>query len=342
MQPSESEAPKILVIGPSWVGDMVMAQPLFAKLKQNNPQVSIDVLAPEWTKALLARMPEVNQALSMPIGHGELNLFARYHLAKSLRAKNYERAIVLPNSFKSALIPMWAKIPKRTGWLGECRLGVLTDKKKLDKAQFPLMVERFVALADLSQQTVSFSPPKLVADSTNASQLAEKFNINKEQPILSMCPGAEYGPAKRWPAPYFAKTANYFIEQGWQVCLLGSNKDDEIGQAIKKDSPKSINLIGKTALADAIDLISLSRAAITNDSGLMHIAAALSIPLVAIFGSSDPRFTPPMGEPIEIISLQLSCSPCFKRVCPLKHMNCLNQLQPEQVIKKTQNMVAAL
>ncbi len=138
---------KILVIGPSWVGDMMMSQSLYRTLKAEYPSAEIDVMAPAWCRPLLARMPEVNQALAMPLGHGALALGERRRLGHALRANGYDRAYVLPNSFKSALVPFFANVPQRTGWRGEMRYGLLNDLRVLDKAAFPLMVQRYVALA---------------------------------------------------------------------------------------------------------------------------------------------------------------------------------------------------
>lgn len=325
---------KILVVGPSWVGDMVMAQTLFMLLKQQDPFTQIDVLAPEWSRPLLERMPEVSRSLVMPIGHGQLRLGDRLQLGKKLQKEQYQQAIVLPNSWKSALIPFWANIPLRTGWLGEFRVGVLNDFRKLDCERLPLMIERFMALgiskhAKLPQQ---LPKPLLLTNQENIDIAVKRYGLTQGQQILALCPGAEYGPAKRWPTSYFADIAKRGIAKGFEVWLFGAAKDAVIAAEIQQLTQNAcVDLTGKTTLGDAIDLLSLATVVVTNDSGLMHISAALKKPLVVIYGSSDPRFTPPLAEQVATLSLGLDCSPCFERECPLGHTKCLNDLHPDQV-----------
>jgi heptosyltransferase-2 len=333
---------RILIIGPAWVGDMVMAQPLFMLLKQRYPSVLIDVLAPDWSRPLLERMPEVNQAISMPIGHGELALAKRKAIAMTLKANQYDQAIVLPNSFKSALIPWWAKITKRTGWLREMRGLLLNDGRRLDKQQYPLMIERFMALALAPGETIPtpYLHPHFKVDETNIAAARHKFNLtDTHSKILALCPGAEFGPAKRWPDAYYAEVANTWLAKGWQVWLFGSKNDIPVCEQIQQATAnRCVTLAGKTSLAEAIDLLSQVNAVVTNDSGLMHIAAALGRPIVAVYGSTSPGFTPPLAERVKIVRLGLDCSPCFKRECPLQHLNCLKQLQPVQVISALEQL----
>jgi heptosyltransferase-2 len=339
---------KILIIGPSWVGDMIMAQSLFIILKQHNPDVQIDVMAPKWSGALLERMPEVTAIIDMPLGHGQLQLKARYQLGKTLRNNHYDQAILLPNSLKSALIPFWAKIPKRTGYLGEMRYGLLNDYQKLDKNQLKMTVQRFAALAwpqdekSIAEkiQLDNIPIPALQVQASKAMTALSEFSLTTEQPILALCPGAEYGPAKQWPAKHYAAVAKEKQQQGWQVWIFGSEKDNQIAEEINTHlEQQAINLCGKTKLAEAIDLMSLTQAIISNDSGLMHMGAALDIPIVGVYGSSDPSFTPPLGNNNAIESLNLECSPCFKRHCPLGHTNCLENLQPQQVLATLEQLL---
>lgn len=333
---------RILVVGPAWVGDMVMAQTLFIRLKEQYPEAQIDVLAPDWSRPILERMPEVSQSISMPIGHGQLALKLRKKIADQLKLNHYDIAYVLPNSLKSALIPWLAKIPKRVGWRGEMRFVLLNDVRVLDKQRYPLMIERFMALALPRLATLSqpYPRPKLVVSDEKVELARQKFNLSIIQPVLSLCPGAEFGAAKRWPDAYYAEIAKKWIAQGWQVWLFGSKNDYAVCDQINQVTGNVCsNLAGKTSLAEAIDLLSCSRAVVSNDSGLMHIAAALNKPLVAIYGSSDPRFTPPLSDNVQIVKLGLSCSPCFKRECPLIHMNCLNQLLPERVAQALGQLV---
>lgn len=327
---------KVLIIGPAWIGDMVMAQSLFKLLKHDRPQVLIDVLAPAWTFPLLSRMPEVNQAIEMPLTHGELNLRVRYQLAKMLKKNKYQQAIVLPNSFKSALIPWLANIPKRTGFKREGRTLLLNDARRLDKQRYPLMIDQFMALGR-DQATapviVDFLPSFAVSSEAQTSVLQKMQLHQGGKPILALCPGAEFGPAKRWPAEYYATVANEKLAEGWQVWLFGSAKDKLITDDIMRlTEQRCVNLAGRTSLGDSIDLLSVVNVVVTNDSGLMHIAAALNKPLIALYGPTSPSFTPPLSSSAAILSTHLDCQPCFARVCPLKHHRCMRELLPEQVI----------
>ena len=336
-------AEQILVVGPSWVGDMMMAQSLFMLLKQANPDCSIDVLAPGWSLPLLAHMPEISDSIASPFQHGEASLRQRYLLGKSLRERHYDQAIILPNSFKSALVPFWARIPLRTGFVGEMRYGLVNDARKLNRVALPKTVMRFASLGLPENQELSdkIPLPRLKTDEQNVSACINALNLTiNDAPILALCPGAEYGPAKQWPARHFAQLANDYLDLGWQVWLLGSDKDMTICTDINLATEgRCENLAGQTELGQVIDLMSRASAIVSNDSGLMHIAAALDKPLVAIYGSSDPGFTPPLSKKVEILSLSLSCSPCFKRQCPLGHLDCLNKLEPEMANKAINSLL---
>lgn len=329
---------KILIVGPAWIGDMMMAQSLYKLLKLRNPHVHLSVLSSSWTRPLLALMPEVDQVIDMPLGHGDFNFSARRALGKSIADNNFEQAIILPNSFKSALIPFFAKIPLRTGWRGEMRYGLLNDRRVLNKKEYPLMVQRYTALAFAEgAQPLQQNPfPQLDVDITARKDAVQKFSLDLSRPVLILCPGAEYGPAKRWPEHYFAEIANEKIRTGWQVWLMGSTNDqivaEQVRQLLSNDNQKyCFNLAGKTSLSEAIALMTLADAVVSNDSGLMHIAAALEKPLVVIFGSTSPEHTPPLSNQVKIVTNAIECSPCFKRECPLVHHKCLRELLPVQV-----------
>lgn len=331
---------KILIVGPAWVGDMVMAQSLFKAIKKQAPTAVIDVLAPDWSRPLLDRMPEVREAHPMPIGHGALALRKRYRIAQALKPEAYTQAIVLPNSWKSALIPWWAKIPKRTGFLRECRFGLLNDFRILNKQQLPLMINRFVSLAfpkqtPASQITTQLPHPHLEINQASVQAAVAKFGVGNtlSRPILALCPGAEFGASKRWPESHYAAVALAKQKEGWSVWLFGSKNDQPVAARIQAQTGGTcVDLTGKTNLSEAIDLLFLAKMVVSNDSGLMHIAAALQKPLVAVYGSTDPGFTPPLGETSQIVREALSCSPCFKRECPLGHHQCMQALYPAKVL----------
>lgn len=333
----DKQPQRILVDAPSWIGDMVMAQTLFQLLKHKYPNIIIDVIAPTWSADLAMRMPEINRVYATPCKRGKLNLLRRRHFANKVRKNDYQWAILLRNSFKSALIPWFAGIPKRTGWMGEYRYFLVNDIRHLNAKKFPLMTQRFMALGLQENECLpnTVFQPKLQVDTTNQANLVSRLKLTPEQgPILALCPGAEFGPAKRWPAEHFAQTANGLIDKGWQVWIIGSPKEKDLANKINKITEnRCVNLASKTTLLDATDLLSMADIALTNDSGLMHISAALDKPLISIFGSSSASFTPPLSDKAHIISSHLNCQPCYKRKCPFNHYQCLKSIEPNRIIE---------
>ncbi len=326
---------RILILGPSWVGDMVLAQSLFKTLKQSKPNCQIDVAAPAWTLPLIERMPEVSLGIALPFKHGQLAFWERVKFGKSLKKNGYTQAIVLTNSFKSAILPFFAGIPKRTSFLGEMRYGLLNEIRSLNKKLLPRTVDRFVSLGldANSPAPKKIMNPSLTANHENAINALNQLGLRQpKNKILGLCPGAEYGEAKRWPIEYYAEVANTALDKGWAVWLFGSEKDIPVTQAINQiTQTRCVDFGGKTKLGDAIDLMSLCDTVISNDSGLMHVAAALDKRLIAVYGSSDPHHTPPMSPKAIVEYLGLPCSPCFNRTCPLGHLDCLKQIKPSQV-----------
>ncbi|MGR5112109.1 lipopolysaccharide heptosyltransferase II [Vibrio jasicida] len=344
---------KILIIGPSWVGDMVMSQSLYIVLKQQHPESQIDVIAPGWCKPILERMPEIHQAIEMPLGHGEFNLLGRREIGKSLREKQYDHAYVLPNSAKSALIPWFANIPQRTGWKGEMRYGLLNDLRP-NKKSFQYMVERYVALAYPKVEMLDSSSlggletlprPSLSIDKKTQQGTLNKFSLDQTLPVIGLCPGAEFGPAKKWPETHYAEVAIQMAKSGHQVWLFGSQKDLETCNNIKQLVPQEHQhqihvLAGQTSLIEAVDLLSVCQTVVANDSGLMHVAAAVGCNVVAVYGSTSPKYTPPLAEKVEIVHTDIDCRPCFKRECEFKHLKCLTDLSPKQVLDSIQKLEA--
>ncbi|RLA25811.1 MAG: lipopolysaccharide heptosyltransferase II [Gammaproteobacteria bacterium] len=301
----------ILIFSPAWVGDMVMAQTLFKVLHQQYPNVTIDVIAPPWPYDLLQRMPEVSNHYKINVQRGKFSWQARRDIARQLQDKHYDWAITMPITWKSALNGYWSDAPRRTGFLGEMRYGLLNDRRKLDVRQLPYMVQRYVSLGlepDAKIPELQNIPqPELKVDKKNAQSWLQKLNFQQGQSIVALMPGAEFGPAKRWPAENYALIAKDLVQSGSQVLLLGSPKDfDTASEIEQKSGVQLINLCGKTSLLDAVDILSCADLAISNDSGLMHIAAAVKIPQIAIYRSSTPEFTPPLNDRAVILQAEFN------------------------------------
>lgn len=322
-----------LIVGPAWVGDMVMAQSLFKQLKRIQPEYAIDVLAPRWSVPMLERMPEVRQAIVLDVGHGEFGLMKRWSLGRSLR-KQYQQAFVLPRSLKSALVPFFAGIPLRIGYIGETRYGLLNRIREFDTQRLDQTVKRYVNLAlDGKPIDIPIDYPLLTTNPQRQEALRQTLGLSDAMPAIALMPGAEFGPSKQWPVEHYRQIAIDLTAKGYQVWVLGSPKDQPAGAAIVAEGlPNVHNLCGKTALADAVDLIALCKGAVSNDSGLMHVAAAVRCPVVALYGATSPTFAPPLEEKAASLSLNLACSPCRERQCPLGHKKCLQDIAPTTVM----------
>ena len=327
-----SERQRTLVVAPAWVGDMVMAHAIVPGLVERGHEVHF--LVPPSTALLASRMPDVSAAHDIRVQHGKLNLRDRHRVGRHLRALKFDNAIVLPNSFKSALPPFFANIPKRTGFRGEMRYGLLNDLRSANPERWPRLVDRFAALADVSP-----APPRLCADSAAGKRLAKRLGLHFDKPVVALCPGAEYGPAKRWPATRFATLAERCIDMGAAVWLLGGKGEKPYGALIAEQSGAT-DLTGKTGLVDVIDLLAFASVAVSNDSGLMHVAAALDVPLVAIYGSTTPDVTPPLASRVAIVEEALPCRPCFQRECKFGHTNCLRAIDVERVFQEVRKLAA--
>lgn len=324
---------RMLVAAPSWVGDLVMADTLFKLLKMQSPEVPIDVLAPAWTLPLAARMAEVDAAIELPAGHGEAALGARWRLARQLRERGYSHAYVLPRSAKAALVPWLARIPRRIGYRGEMRYGLINRMHRPNPIHERL-VERYAALAfePGAALPAELPAPALTSDSAARRGVLDRLQLEAGQSPIILCPGAEYGPAKRWPVEFYAALAAQLHTSGHVVWVVGSASERPLGERIVATAPGTRNLAGETTLTEAVDVLAEAGAVVCNDSGLMHVAAALGRPLVALYGSSSPRYTPPAAADAQIVYHDLECSPCFARECPLGHFNCLRGVAPAEVM----------
>lgn len=335
-----SRGERILVVAPHWVGDAVMSLGLLQALKaqeggRDTPHIS--VLASNGTAAVYRASPVVSEVIAAPFAHGGLQWSLRRQLSMQLRERQYpfSTAYILPNSFKTALVPWWARIPRRIGYSAEGRGLMLTHGlPKPSKANKPAMLDWYGALGGVATGQVPMPVLKPAAD---LPAVLTRTGA-RSQAFLAVAPGAEYGPAKRWPQTHFANVIGHYLRQDEErfAFLLGGPKDIEVCDGIIAASEpgvrnRVVTLAGKTSLDEAIAVIGAAQAMLSNDSGLMHVAAALGIPQQAVFGSSDPRHTPPLSDRATIHWLQLPCSPCFERECPLGHTDCLNKLSADSV-----------
>jgi heptosyltransferase-2 len=323
-----------LIVGPSWVGDMVMAQSLLISLKQRNPDSPIDIIAPSWSVAVAQRMSEVRDAITLPISHRELGWSKRRSLARSLRSREYERAIVLPRSLKSALVPWWAHIPKRTGYRGEWRYGILNDVRKAVAGRTMSPARHWLALGYPPDAALpgALPHPRLHPDLENQSRLIKTLGLRIDTPVVALVPGGEHGSAKRWPVEHFARLARTLARRETAVWIMGSPKETALAEAIAAQAGAGVtNLCGHTTIPDAIDLLALADGVVCNDSGLMHVAASVGAFIVALYGPTTPGHTPPLTDNCQVMYLDLECSPCFANECPLGHHDCMRQITSDVV-----------
>jgi heptosyltransferase-2 len=330
---------ELLIVGPSWLGDAVMMGALVLRLKAAAPAQRITVLTPPHLEPLVSRLPGVDATLGNPFAHGALKLGERMRFGRQMRGW-FDAAIVLPHSWKSALVPLFAGIPRRTGFVGEARYGLLNDARRLDEAALPRMVDRFSLLAEPrgAVRPAETPAPQLAADADAAAATLARYGLAAGG--VALCVGAEYGPAKRWPSAHFAALARALMAAGRSVWLIGGPGDAPIGAEVAGLAPGVADLTGRTTLGEAIELIAAAAAVVTNDSGLMHVAAALGRPTVALYGSTSPDFTPPLSDRAVILKDDLECSPCFERECPLGHFRCLNELAPARVLAAVERQLA--
>jgi heptosyltransferase-2 len=319
--------PRVLVVAPNWIGDALMAQPLLARLQDKTAGLELDMLAPEWVAPVARRMPQVREVITVPFRHGGLQLRERWRVGRALRERGYQQAIVLPNSWKSALVPFFARIPLRSGYVGESRYGLLNRVYRKSGDPMTLHYARLSeAPGSVIEQPLPL--PRLLASAADVQVTMQRFGLAGRYAVL--CPGAEYGPAKRWP--YFGELS---ARLRMQAVILGSGND---AQAARGLSGK--NLVGQTNLEQAMDLIAGADLVVSNDSGLMHVAAALGRPQVALFGSSSPEHTPPLSKAARVVWLHVECSPCYQRECPLGHFRCMRELTVDLVLKEIDNLSA--
>lgn len=316
---------------------MVMAQALYKALANHSNSAEIHVVAPAWSRPLLARMPEITKVHALDVSHGEFAFSKRYQLGRQLSGQSFTQAMVLPRSYKSSLIPLFAGVPKRIGELGEFRHGVINHVLSSNKSKSIPTVCNYLRHAGLEleiDQVKSEYAPQLLVDNDNRNKVLEEHTISFDTPLIACMVGAEFGPSKQWPVQHFVKLIDMLNQQGLQICILGSQKDAQIGDEIEALVRQPVkNLCGKTSLLDVIDILASCSLAISNDSGLMHIAAAVDTPIVAMYGATSPAYTPPLHKKAKTFFVKLECSPCWQRTCKYEHYRCQKDILPENVFK---------
>lgn len=320
---------------------MVMAQSLFITLRRRNPEMRIDVVAPLWSRAILARMPEVAEAIEVGVQHGELGLGKRLEVGKRLRDRGYDQAIVLPRSWKSALVPFFARIPRRTGYRGESRYGLINDTRALDRSLCPQTVQRFVSLGQTVGEPVppSIPPPRLIVDEENRERAVRRLGLSGDGPVVGLVPGAQYGSSRRWPAERFGELAGRLVTEGCRVWIFGSSADRELAQTIlARCTGTVLDLTGRTELEEVVDLISLPSVVVTNDTGLMHVAGAVGTSVMVVYGATTPEHTPSLAEQSRMIYRGIECSPCTARICPFGHNRCLTEIATDEVFEAVRGL----
>lgn len=321
---------RTLIIAPQWIGDAVMSEPLCARLAARGDRITVAALP--WVAPVYHAMPQVQEVLELPFAHGRLDWSARRRVAATLRGR-FDVAYVLPNSIKAALIPFFARIPQRIGYQGEGRPWLL-NRRLPNPGGRPPMVAFYSALA--SGTAPASERPKLHFEPSRIAEASAGAGLTPGQ-YFAFAPGAEYGPAKCWPASHYATLARSLHERfGLPVALLGSGKEAGLCEEIARAAPDAcLPLAGKTRLIDAMAIIAGARGVVSNDSGLMHVAAAFGVPQVAAFGSTSPEHTPPLNPRARVLwlkeELQLDCAPCFERTCRYGHTRCLVDMSPQRV-----------
>lgn len=321
---------------PGWVGDVVMCQSLFRTLRRREPDARIDALAPPWARGLLERMPEVDDVIDLPVGHGRLRPGVQIGVARTVRSRGYDQAIVTRRSLKSALVPFLAGVPRRTGIRGESRYLLINDVRRVDGGTHPSAAVRLAVLGMQPSARVSLDDvpwPRLAVDPVRGGDLEDRLGLGGDGPVVGLAPGAAFGPAKRWPLDRWATLATALVERGYRVWVFGAEGESGDGEAIARAGGQgATSLCGRTTLADVVDLMGRCEVVVSNDSGLMHVAAASGPRVVALFGSTSPENTPPLDRNATVIWRRLECSPCYQRECPLGHLRCLTEIEVDAVV----------
>jgi heptosyltransferase-2 len=340
---------RILIIAPSWLGDIIMSQALMKTLKAMEPSCEITVYAPAYSLPVIARMDEVSRAIVNPFKHGQLQIMKRRAEGRKLKPLGFDTCFVLPNTIKSALVPFFAGIPDRCGFKGEGRW-ILINSMRTNKNDYPRMADRYVALAyPMDKVRSSRDLPRWEYPSLRLEEPSEglisRLGVDFSKPALALGCGANYGPAKIWPPEHFAAVCKWWAEKtGGQCIAFGTKSDEAAAAAVEKALDPGVrenfrNIAGMTKIDEALDLIGKCSAAVCNDSGLMHTAAAAGVPQADIFGSTSATYTPPLSDKAACIESSEPCRPCFERTCPKGTYACLHGITPQRVIEALEEVM---
>ena len=327
--------PKTLIIGPNWLGDIILSIPLLKSLRSKGHHITY--MAPKSYQPIINKIKEIDLFIPTSFTSGKLEFRKRRVLGHSLR-QTFDQSYILPNSWKSAHIAYAAKIPHRAGFLGEVRWGMLTHihRKPLD----PLIstAQKFLSLSGASLTPEYY--PQLQINNEQQQKLINTYGLNPHKKILALCPGAIFGPSKRWPLYHFISLTTFFPTHEWDIYLFGGPLEKNLADEFSSRCPREFyNFVGKLSLDEMTDLLSLASVSVTNDSGLLHVSAALNLKIVALYGSTHPKIAPPLCKHHRIHYLNLPCQPCKKRICPLSHLKCLHDVTAEEVYQSIEQLL---
>ena len=334
----------VLIRGTNWIGDVVMTFPAMAAVRYTLPKARVTVLVKPWVADLVRMHPAVDDVLVYERPGRHDGLGGLFTLARELRQGRFDAAILLQNAFEAAVIARLAGIPVRAGYATDARSLLLTHPVKLEPAMKTVHQSLYYLGMLESLGFASAGTAVSLAPSETQRQAAQKhlagLGIAGRRPLVGMAPGAAYGPAKRWFPQRFAAVADRLAERfACPVLLFGSAGDRASTEAVQSAAGTALaDVAGRTNLSDAIALIACCDLFVTNDSGLMHVAGALGVPTVAIFGSTNPKTTYPLGERTVLVRRPVDCSPCLKQECPAD-FRCMDLVTVDEVLEHSTRLL---
>jgi lipopolysaccharide heptosyltransferase II len=333
----KSKVSRIIVRATNWVGDAVMTLPALEAIRENFPHSSITVLGKPWMLPLLEKHPAVDRVIILrKKGRYLTDLFEVIRVVREIRKQGFDLAVLFQNAFEAALLAYLGGAGFRLGYNTDGRGFLLSHRVirsdevlKVHQVEYYLSILRAMGWKAVSRDPSLYVDKKYLND---AWRIMDSNGIKKGDFLIGLSPGAIFGEAKRWPSERFARIGDWAVERwGARVVVMGSEKEMDICRGLSGFMEnRPVNLCGRTSLGEAMGVISRCRFFVTNDSGLMHMAAALSVPTVAVFGSTDPVATGPRGPNTRIVKHDIECAPCLKPSCP-RDFICMLSIEPEEV-----------